>query len=322
MKIAVVSPSSSMKVMHQEMRDIGITKLAELGFEVVFGANVDKSTYHTAGEVGDRISDINQFLADETVDILMSAFGGYNSNQLLKSLDYHRISKSRKKFIGYSDITALLIAISIHSGNETFHGPSFASFCDPDLSEYTISGFMHSIHGKRYEYKSPANIAYDKWWTKENYGPREWKKFDGWKIFRAGDAKGLVIGGNLETISSLAGTPYFPDVKKKILFLEDATGTSPGAFHRNMTQLSHMGVFNSISGLILGKAPDYTALSESERLFYILEDVLGKHINYPVLVDANCSHVDPMMTFPLDSQIILKCTGNPRIVVNCEYGED
>lgn len=313
-KVAVIAPANTMKVMPLEMRAIGTKTLEGLGYHVVFGNNIDAEKFHTAGTVHERLRDLNDALFDDSVEIIMPAFGGYNSSQLLDHIDFSA-GTSRKKIIGFSDITALLHGFLRFSEIMVYHGPSFSVLCDPNLSSYTIHGLEAMISNNNYSYTAPHLIASDHWWLKDNYGPREWNASSGWIIYNPGIARGFITGGNTETLCALAGTKYFPEVKERILFLEDATGQSPAVFHRNLTQLRQMGVFEDISGLVIGAVPQHSPLASSDRLYYILDDVLEGVSNFPVLTNVNCSHVDPMMTIPFGKMAILQATDDPVIKV-------
>jgi len=316
--VFVFAPSASMAVMPADMRSLGIARLGTLGFDVVIGDHVDCTRFHTAGTVQERLADFRTALACEDVDLVMAAFGGYNSNQLLQGLEFQEIELSGKRFIGFSDVVAMLLPISQRSQAMAFHGPSFSVFCDPGISEYTVDGFVRTLRGEVVSYSSSSVIADDKWWLKNGYGPREWVQFDGWKVYREGEARGKILGGNLETLCSLAGTPFVPSFRDRILFIEDATGTRPGAFHRDLTHLLHMGVIDDIVGLAIGAPPRGSALAEPGCLDYILADVVGSATDMPVLYDVNCSHVDPMMTIPLEREAILRACRDPAIEVNVD----
>lgn len=305
-----------MSVISKEMRDIGISNLRTIGYDVTFGSNIDKRLFHTSGSVGDRIADIDAAVLDPDTHLIMAAFGGYNSNQLLSHINFELYNLHRKQFIGYSDVTALLLGLAKFTEFEIFHGPSFSVFCDPGLSEYTIHGFVNTLSGKPYTYTCPQEVASDIWWLKPAFGPREWVQSEGWKVFRPGIARGKIVGGNLETLSALAGTRYMPCLDNCVLFLEDATGKVPAVFHRCVTHLAQLNIFDNLKGLIIGKPPHGSSLEDDAVMRFILTDVLQFTEGYPVLYDVNCSHIDPMMTIPVGGEVLIDTFDKPRIVIN------
>jgi muramoyltetrapeptide carboxypeptidase LdcA involved in peptidoglycan recycling len=315
-KIAVIAPANSMMDLSMRSREAGVAQLSKLGFEIQFGTHIDKRYYHTAGTVEERLADFTNAILDPTVDLVMPVFGGYNSNQLLKHLDYDMIQKSGKSIIGYSDIDALLLAIKKKAGNACYHGPSFATFCDPNIFDYTISYFRQALASTTIECQPPEFTASDAWYLHPTPRPRELHPLGGWKVYTEGKSSAPITGGNLETITALAGTPFFPDTHGKILFIEDTSGNSPGAFHQRMTQLRDMGVLDSISGFLLGKMKQRSKLSDPELIHAILNDTLPSSKAYPVITDFTCSHVDPILTIPLEARVTLDTSKKSMLTIH------
>jgi muramoyltetrapeptide carboxypeptidase len=318
--VAVIAPASTMADLPMALRHIGIECLARLGFRVVLAPNVDRRHFHTAGTVEQRLDDLAWAIADPAVRVVMPVFGGYNSNQLLARLDYKRIAAANKIFVGYSDITALLLAIGKHAGTPVIHGPSFSTFCDPNLFPYTLDGFARVLRGETTVYESPKEVASDAWFTKPNFGPRELRPAGGWGVYRPGEVSASLSGGNLETLCALAGTPYMPELDGRVLLIEDARGDTPGAFHRNLTQLAQTGALRRAVGLVIGRMPPGSRLADEVTLRAILDDVLAPPLVNPdlapVIYDAACSHVDPVMTLPLN--VLARVSGTGQITVRLD----
>ncbi len=315
-KICVIAPANTMADIPSELLELGKKQLRSLGFKVVFGKNICNRYFHTAGTVDERVSDIIDAFTDPSIFCVMAVFGGYNTNQLLDRIDPTIITNSGKKVIGYSDFTAFLLAFQSFQNIDCFHGPGFASFCDPKFFDYTKEYFLKVINGEMVKYTSPKFCADDLWYLKKKFGPREKYFFSGWKIYKEGVSEGSILGGNIETITRLVGTRFFPDFTDTILFLEDATGKSPGAFHRDLTQLRQIGIFSIIRGLIIGKFPKRSPLDSGKIVSAILDDVIERKYRYPILYDVNCSHVDPMMTIPLKKYAKLFAHDKPMLIVN------
>jgi muramoyltetrapeptide carboxypeptidase LdcA involved in peptidoglycan recycling len=270
-----------------------------MGFGVVYGPSVDAVFLHTAGTSVQRYEDLNWAIHNSEIDVIMSFTGGFNTNQLLPYLTTRHTHTIDKVLIGYSDFTALLITAYQHRlFSKLIHGPSFATLCDPNLFDYTRDALSATLDGKAIIYRCPGFASEGKWYEKPGFGPRDIYPYKSWKIFHAGSGQGRIIGGNLATICALLGTPYFPDLSRCLVFLEDTTGAQPGRFHRSMTQLSQAGVFRDVTGVIIGKVPKDSALNNRLHMEYILDDIFGM-ASFPVIYDVNCSHIDPKMSIPL-----------------------
>ncbi len=314
--LVIVAPSNTMKDLNPTLRHYGEQQLESINFNVTYGDNVDKCFLNMAGTIEDRTTDILCSLLNPHFDGIMAVYGGYNTNQLLSKIPYHILKKHHQKFfIGYSDITALLITLSQKTPINCYHGPGFASFCDPSFFDYTKNAFLQAISGKSFKVIDPGFFADDLWYLKKDYAPREIQKKKSWKAYQTGSVTAPILGGNLDTLCALAGTPYFPDFKNKILFLEDSLGDI-GIFYRNMTQLQQIGVFEHIAGLIIGKFPSSSKLDQDEPLFSLLKQIILDK-NMPVLCHVHCSHVDPMITIPLEKRCRLVASEkDPFLILN------
>jgi len=313
-KAAVIAPANTMAGIPEVLRAIGIKNLSEIGYEVIFGENIDRTHFHTAGSRQERIDDLNWALANPEIELILPVFGGYNSNQLLGRIN-HKQRTGKKVLMGFSDTTSLLAEFARRDAYEVFHGPSFSVFCDPNLFSYTKENCKRALAGDTLTYRAPPFTASDQWYLKPGFGPRDVLNEGSWKTYQEGEITGKLCGGNIETLSSLAGTPYFPSLEGKILILEDSTGTNPGAFDRSLTQFYQMGVFGKIAGLIIGRFPNGSKLLDAS----ILHDILGGVIDsqdLPVVYGVHCSHTDPMLTLPFHSSTHLVAGEEPKITIN------
>lgn len=299
-----------MATMSDQMVNIGINTLEQMGFSVFFSKNVRKELLYMAGSIEDRLSDLNNAISSNESNIIMAVFGGYNSNQLLEKIDYESIKNKQKIIIGYSDITAILNAIYTKTGVSSIHGPGFASFCDPNcLPEVKLS--LHNLISKKFPivYTEPSQAACDLWYLKQNFGPRELYQHPRWTAIKDGNACGKLIGGNLETFLALASTEYMPPTKEAILLVEASFNESPGRFDRNVTQLRHMGIFKNISGLIVGQFSPENQLTKLETMQQILCRATQGY-NFPILINTSFSHADPLLSLPIGGIIQLKAISN------------
>ena len=306
--IGLIAPSLSAAYIEPRVWQIGLDRLRSLGFDVKVGEHVMERAGHTAGSVKDRLADLNAFLEDDDVSAIMTVFGGDNSNQLLRHIDYDLVRDVRKVFVGYSDITAMNNAFLSRAGLVNFSGPAFVTFCQPDLPLYTLDRFLELVRGDQdvITVRASEEWAEDLWFEKEDLGPREWKNNLGWRVLNGGRGSGKAVGGNLSTFMLLSGTEFWPDLDGAVLFLEEDDHESPATIDRNLTHLEHLGVFNEISGLVLGRFPSAVGFDEKDDLGSIIADLaIEKRI--PIVCDVDLSHTDPLMTVPLGIRTELDC---------------
>ena len=189
------------------------------------------------------------------------------------------------------------------SGLINFYGPAFVTFCQPELSPYTESSFDNILMegSNNVPIDASSEWAEDRWFLKENLGPREWKKNQGWDVLREGHAKGRAVGGNLSTLMLLAGTEYWPDMNGAILFLEDDEASTPEIFDRDLTHLKQTGALDRLYGLVIGRSPSEAGFHKDDSLAMIIDDLLGE-CDIPVVAGADFGHTDPMFTVPLGAR--------------------
>lgn len=306
--IYVFSPANTMADMSSQGIEIGIRNLNNLGFEVIFGGNASKKSLYTAGTIGERLEDLNYGLNHPEVAIMMPVFGGYNSNQLIELLDYPLVKKQNKIFVGYSDTIILLNAIFSKTGIITIYGPSFASFCNPNLQEEVAESFVDIINDKSIEYVTPKQAACDLWYMKDNLGPREFYQHPEWTSLSDGVITGHLVGGNLDSFISLLGTEYLPNLEGAILLVESSMDEHPGRFDRHMTQLQLAGVFNKIKGMVIGQFPIHSPLSQENIISQIVDRVIRPN-NFPIICNTSFSHVDPILCLPIGGKVKIEALG-------------
>ncbi len=298
--IGIIAPANSAKFVSKNVWDIGVKKLESKGFKLVFGKHIYKFFGHTAGTIKERVEDLMTMFKNPEVDAIMTVYGGYNSHQLLSYLDYEIIKNNPKIFIGFSDVTALNNAIYTKTGLINFSGPAFITFCQLELPEYSEKYFDEFlIAGKENVIiKASEKWAEDQWWEKENLGPREWKENPGWKVLREGVREGIAIGGNSGTLLLLAGTEYWPDMEGKILFVEEDDIESTQTIDRLLTHLRHIGVYDKIRGLVIGRFPSKVDFNEKDSLKMIVDEAV-KGYDFPIVSEVDFAHTDPLITIPI-----------------------
>ena len=235
-EIRVIAPSRSLKILSQETIDIALSRLIDLGFKVTFGKNVNNSDEFMSSSVSDRVSDLHEAFADKNIKAILTVIGGYNSNQILDYLDFELIKNNPKIICGYSDITALLTAITTQSDLVTYYGPHFSSFGMKKGFDYSLEYFKKMlIENSEFELVSSQDWSDDLWFLDQEN--REFIPNEGMNCINEGSAEGLATGGNISTFNLLAGTKYFPDLTDRIILLEAHGEVKEPHFDRLLQQL-------------------------------------------------------------------------------------
>ncbi len=300
----------------------GVKFLQRNGFSVEFAENARKQLNYISASISDRIDDIHNACKNSETNVIMSAIGGYNANQLLDGLDFELIGNSNKIFVGYSDITALLVPIYAKTGIEVLHGISFLSeVCEyPCPYEYSWNSFLEAYKGMNVKWEPPyksTNEFYD--WAiqeKEMY-ERKLNADIGWDIIREGECEGILFGGNLSTIMNLISTDYLHIniFEGKILFIEEIN-CSLAELDALMYSMKQRGIFDRIAGLVIGK-PDNEFKSEGSRdLKSVVLEVTTKR-QFPIISNVDLGHTDPMITIPIGRSGYLSCNSQNGILFGC-----
>src|SRR4026208_1888373 len=237
--IGLVAPSSAPN--EPDRIRFATETIESLGFRVKPGAHVSDRDGYLAGTDAGRAADLNAMFADESVDAIWCVRGGYGASRLLPALDFTLMQRAPKALIGYSDITALHMAIQRHAGLVTFHGPvAFRSF-----TSYTVDALRSAL----WVPEAPIRLAAPPPFEKRE-GQVDWDNRVTTLV--PGRARGRLLGGNLCLMSHLVGTPYLPDLRGGILFL----GGVEEAYYRidrMLTQLWLSGALAGVAGVAFGK---------------------------------------------------------------------
>lgn len=308
--VGFFSASSPVTATAPERFSRGKKFLEEKGFVLKAGSLTGHSDHYRSGSVAARAEEFNQLIRDPQVRCVMSTIGGNNSNSLLPYLDYDALRADPKIIIGYSDSTALLAGIYAQTGLITFYGPALvASFGEfPPLVDETWASFADILmtrHKAPYRYPLPA------YWTDEKLNwndvtPVRAKKLyaNTCRFLGARRIEGRVIGGNLNTLSGIWGSPYMPEIHQgDILFIEDSL-KDIATVERSFSMLKLNGVFDRVSAILLGKHELFDNAGTGRQPADVLLEILnGQEI--PLVDGFDCCHTHPMLTLPLGTDIIV-----------------
>ena len=302
--------------------------LEALGFRVKIGRNALLNQGYTAGDGRQRAEDLHRFFKDPEIGAIMSFIGGNHSIHLLPYLDYQLIRRYPKILVGYSDTTVLELALYTRCGLVCFSGPAaltqFAEY--PAPLPYTVDYFQRAAtSGKPIGQVLPAREWTDElldWFGKEWLKrPRRMRKNPGFSWLKKGRAQGRLVGGCLTSLLHLRGTPYWPDFRGKIFFWEIPEGNDlrSGEDVCNIDAYLHglklAGVFDKISAMIIGRPYGYT--TEQKRALVRLTAEVTKEYRFPILMDLDFGHTDPMITLPLGVMAKLDSSSNSFQITEC-----
>lgn len=252
-----------------------------------WGRNVRKRAGYLGGTIEERLEDLHSLWADPSVSGIFAIRGGYGSGQLLDKIDYELIRRNPKVFVGYSDITAMHLAIHKRTGLVTFHGPVLTSSFTPYTQEYYRKALFEP---------KPIGLVTN---PPESNALRPHHRM---RTIRPGNARGRLAGGNLSLIAMLMGTPFEIDTRGAILFIEDI-GEQPYSLDRMLTQLRLAGKFQQAAGIIWGEcsecAPlDYKPAFESTFSTAEVADRILGSLEIPVLSGLVIGHTEDQVTLP------------------------
>lgn len=248
----------------------------------------------------------------------MFATGGWTSVTLLNQINWDLLIKYPKKIVGYSDATPFLLAYYRKTSYETYHGPMLLSEWGElgGAWNYTQENFWRGITSSEIKLFPPEYWTEEVlYWDKEDNRRRSISGEGNWQFIKGGKSEGTLIGGNLTTMMMILDTEYMPDSQNAILFIED-DGVALDQFIAYLHVLKLRGIFNNISGLIVGRiARPIAAVNGNNDFQQAIKNVL-KDIDIPVLVDVNIGHTEPMLTLPIGRKVRLDSSINEWIVLS------
>jgi len=267
--IGITSPAGSIKP-EEVAPAIGV--MESWGFRTVLGTSIGKKDFTLGGTDAERLADLQQMLDDPSIKAIMCARGGYGSLRIVDRLQWKRFMAKPKWLIGFSDITVLHSHIHNICGVASIHSKMTNSFPEDwskaePIQVSTIDSIRDALTGKPMKYTSASSA-----------------------LNRVGKASGILVGGNLKTIESLAGTASDIHTAGKILFVED-TGEYLYSIDRMFWNLKRTGKLRSLKALIVGGfkvKPD----DPGDEFGKTLQDIVLEKIsgNYPVCFDFPVGH--------------------------------
>lgn len=268
--IGITSPAGYVTL---EQVQPSVLQMQSWGLNIKIGETIGKRSFTYGGTDEERLNDFQEMLDDPSIKAIMCARGGYGFIRIIDKLDFSIFKKSPKWIIGFSDITVLHCHLVKNYGIASIHSKMCNSFpsdwakAEPIQIE-TILSIRNALIGEQMGYAAAIN-------------PNN----------RFGKADGILVGGNLSIIETLAGSDSDLDTNSKILFIED-TGEYLYSIDRMLWNLKRSGKLKNLKGLIVGGfkvKPDDVGEEFGKTIYEIVLEKVAEY-NYPIAFDFPVGH--------------------------------
>jgi muramoyltetrapeptide carboxypeptidase len=291
-RVAIVAPASPFE---RDEFERGVDEVRRLGFEPVFDARVFDRERYVAGPAAGRAASIQSAWRDPSITAILAVRGGYGSAQLLPFLDRDEARRSRKAFVGYSDLTSLLTYLTTGCGVVCFHGPTVAGRLGGGDRSYDRDSFLRAL---------------------TQAVPLGELAAPGVEPLRPGEASGPLFGGTLTQLVASMGTPYAFDPPRGCVLFIDEVDERPYRIDRMWVQLAFSGVLSKAAAVVFGELPGCDEPGGEPTARAVVADLV-RDFPGPVLVGFPSGHTaGPALTLPLGVQV--RVVGGPRSAVVVE----
>ena len=292
-RIAVVAPASAFK---REEFDAGVQEIKRLGFVPVYDDSVfaTGTPAYVAGTPEIRAAAIRSAFKDSSIDGLIAVRGGYGSAQVLPLLNIDEARRASKPFIGYSDLTAILSFLTIQCGVVAFHGPMLDQCLSRGDAGYDRASFLNAVtRAQPLGELAPAGLD----------------------VIRAGEARGILLGGNVTQLLATMGTDFaFDPPPGYVLFFEEV-GERPYRLDRMVTQLRQTGVLARASAIVIGELVGCDEPGGHPTGRSVMADVLADFPG-PIVSGFPSGHTKGQVyTLPLGVECRVIANGRPRLII-------
>ncbi|MGP9529261.1 S66 family peptidase [Glutamicibacter sp. AOP5-A2-18] len=302
--IGVTSPSSGVPSELVGRLDFALQHLRDLGFVVDLGNCMDGAT-HISAPVEQRAEELMRMLLDPKIKAVVPPWGGVTAIDILPHLDFEAISAAEPTWlVGYSDISTLIAPLTLLTGNATIHGGNLMDtpYRVPDSLRSWLD--VASLSAGDTFKQSPPGVYrindWDDWSVEPEATEHAWNGKGTWERLDAGldevSVSGRLIGGCIETLANLAGTPYLRteslrnDPADPLIVYIEASGVEATTICRHLHGMRLAGFFDGAAAILVGRtgAPDSDTLTQSEAVL----DALGT-LDVPIIGNVECGHVPP-----------------------------
>ena len=275
-KIALVECSNGKNIEDKERLEKLESILVEMGLVPVFTKYIYKDKFGRGAKAQVRAEELMSFYKNKEIKAIFDISGGDIANEVLDYLDYDVIKRNYKPFFGYSDLTTVLNAL-VSKTNEINYLYQILNIIESDKIRENFEDTFLKNNQTLFDVK--------------------------WKFFQGSSIEGRVVGGNIRCFLKLAGTKYFPEVENKVLFIE-GLGTSIEGLVTHLAQLKQIGVFDKISGLLIGTFTKIEKEISEEELFELVKDFIPE--NLPVVKTSEVGHAKDSKVLKIGEMMNIK----------------
>jgi muramoyltetrapeptide carboxypeptidase len=310
--IAIVAPAGPLD---RERVALATERLEAMGFEVRSSGTLFRANDYLAGSDKQRAEELMDAFADPEIAAVFPGTGGYGATRILDRLDYNVIRQHPKIMVGFSDITALHIAIHQRTGLITFHSPTpqYGLGSPEHLAPFARRFFFRALLAREYV-AGPLTGSQDTGYAIA-IEPAD-GDIPSPRVLADGTGEGRLIGGNLSLVHALMGTPYEIETRGRILFLEDV-GEAPYRVDRMLQTLKSAGKLDELAGAVLGaftRRKNEEINGEEITIDQVLDDFFGK-ADYPVLAGFPVGHQRNNATIPVGAMARIDTTDNRLVIL-------
>lgn len=303
--IGVTAPSSGVKVELHNLLRLSFNRMENEGFKIVKGETIWSQNKAKSSSAKVRAAELNKMMADDEIGLIIPPWGGELLVEILEYLDFDNFKS--KWILGYSDISALLLAVTLKTGIATAHGTNLVDLRG-EFSDETTAMWRSVLSTKTGESITQySSKKYQKEWSHSDPSPSIFHLTEQthWKAIQNNSVKikGRFLGGCVDVIRHLIGTPFgnVQDFQKNqlnnepILWYFENCELSTTDLRRSLVQMKLAGWFDHCSGLLFGRSAANQPIDD-----YTAEDIykeLYEELEVPIIYDIDCGHVPPQITF-------------------------
>ncbi len=275
-KIALVVCSNGKNIEDKDRLEKLESILVEMGLVPIFTKYIYKDKFGRGAKAQVRVEELMSFYKNKEIKAIFDISGGDIANEVLDYLDYDVIKRNYKPFFGYSDLTTVLNTLGSQTNEVNYLYQILNIIEDKEIRTSFENTFMKNE-------QTLLDIN--------------------WKFLQGSSVEGEVIGGNIRCFLKLAGTRYFPEVENKVLFIE-GLGTSIEGLVTHLAQLKQIGVFDKISGLLIGTFTKIEKEISVEELFELVQEYIP--FSLAVAKTYEVGHVKNSKALKIGGKIYIK----------------
>ncbi|MDZ7671821.1 MAG: S66 peptidase family protein [Halanaerobiales bacterium] len=307
--IGITAPSSGVTGVFSNKLDNAIKQINKLGFEVVETNSVRKQNKLVSSSPKTRAEEFMKLYLDNNIKAIIPPWGGEFLMDILPYLNYEKLNNSNPKWVmGFSDISTLLFVLTLKLNIATAHGPNFLDFGNDSIDSSVLRSLEILNQKKNSSFIQHSLDSYQEEWLEvkeDTFPPYNLTEEVKWKIInnkKSTKFNGRLLGGNLDVICKLIGTPYdqvneyinkFSD--EGIIWYFESCEMDSTDIHRTFWQMEQNGWFKNTNGFLYGRVDGYNDVQDYSYVDALKD--LAKNIEVPIVYDVDLGHKPPQLTY-------------------------